>query len=136
VFSLDTYVKIVLYSALRMRQKPLQILFSWFLLVAVLSVLCDGACRGAHAMDSSGANGPTAVRSLTADHGCPCCPDSHHDSDDVCDDCVNCLCHASITPQGLLLSYLPVFSEIVSSDSFKFLPEVYLPKFVPPQSQA
>jgi hypothetical protein len=41
-----------------------------------------------------------------------------------------------LTVQPLQLGYNPLILNLSTSDPFKHLPEVYLPKFIPPQIQA
>ncbi|ACH38952.1 hypothetical protein Gbem_1938 [Citrifermentans bemidjiense Bem] len=121
-----------------MTEKPLFKLVSWFILASVFAVLCNGVCSTAHALESQISNSQDSAVTGTADSvDTPCCPDDHHDSDGpACDDCVNCLCHVTVVPQLFSLNYLPVFSDLSSFTAFRFIPEVYLPKFIPPQNLA
>lgn len=119
-----------------MIEKPLFKFVSWFILASVFVVLCNGVCSTAHALESQiSASQVSADRADSDDT--PCCPDDHHDSEgSACDDCVNCLCHVTVVPQLFSLNYLPVFSDLSSFTAFRFIPEVYLPKFIPPQNLA
>ena len=106
------------------------------MLASVFLVLCNGVCSTAHALESQLSSlQVSAVTDAAASFGVPCCPDDHHDSESpACDDCVNCLCHVTVAPQLFRLNYLPVFSDISCFAAFRSLPEVYLPKFIPPQN--
>uniref|UniRef100_C6DYP2 DUF2946 domain-containing protein n=1 Tax=Geobacter sp. (strain M21) TaxID=443144 RepID=C6DYP2_GEOSM len=118
-----------------MRENPLFKFTSWFILASVLLLLCNGVCSTAHALESLVSNSQDTAASTADRVGAPCCPDNHHDSESpACDDCVNCLCHVTVAPQLFRLNYLPVFSDISSFAAFRLLPEVYLPKFIPPQN--
>ena len=116
-----------------LKNLPLK-LSSWLLIVAVLTVAFNGVCQTAHAMQDCVSKTVSASQpEVSAVDGCPCCP-VEHDDFDACGDCVNCVCHASVIIQQFTLSYAPVTSDIASSEPFKSLPEVYLPKFIPPQN--
>ncbi|GAW66570.1 hypothetical protein GPEL0_01r1996 [Geoanaerobacter pelophilus] len=121
-----------------MREKPLFKYVSWFILASVFLVLCNGVCSTAHALESQISTlQDSAGTDVAASVGSPCCPDDHHDSDSpACDDCVNCLCHVTVAPQLFRLNYLPVFSDLSTFTSFRLIPEVYMPKFIPPQNLA
>ena len=47
-----------------------------------------------------------------------------------------CACHLPVTMQPLQLHHAPVMSRLVTGEPFTFLPEVYLPRFIPPQNLA
>jgi len=49
---------------------------------------------------------------------------------------MNCACHASVTIQQFQLSYNPSILKLNLSEPFKYLPEVFLSKFIPPQKHA
>lgn len=119
-----------------MREKPLFKYVSWLLLASVFVVLCNGVCSTAHALEpqvSSLQN--CAFIDAAAGSGAPCCPDDRHGSESpACDDCVNCLCHVTVAPQLFRLNYLPLISQLSSFNAFRLMPEVYLPKFIPPQN--
>ena len=113
--------------------------FSWFLLVLMLTVTIDGVIENAHAMLSHviAASDQTSPLEISASHKCPCAPLEQHKDYDGCDTFVDCACHAPLTMQLFQLSYNPsILDNLYASDPFKFLPEVYLSKFVPPQNQA
>lgn len=103
--------------------------FSSVLLLVMLSVTINGAHESAHAMQSPA----SSASSAPAPDDTPCTPFEHHQDYDGCDSCVNCACHASMPVLSFNLGYNPVISALSTSDPFKYLPEVYLSKFVPPQ---
>lgn len=112
--------------------------FSLLLLVVMVTVTISGAYGNAHALQSHvAATGAQDVPSdLSAPHQCPCTPFEQHKDYDGCDTCVNCTCHASLVVQPFQLDYRPFELDLRPSDPFRFLPEVYLSKFIPPQKQA
>ena len=117
---------------------PLKI-FSWILLVLMLAVTIDGALERAHVMQSHviAASDQTSPSGISASHHCPCAPLEQHKDYDGCDTCVDCACHAPLPIQTFQLSYNPsILDNLSGSDPFKFLPEVYLSKFIPPQNPA
>jgi len=105
------------------------------LMFVMLTVTLHGIHESAHAMQ-----GQASISISTADaavpHDPPCTPFEHHQDYDGCDSCVNCACHASLTIQPLQLSYNPVITELQPYDPFRYLPEVYLTRFIPPQITA
>lgn len=113
---------------------------SWALLVVMMTVTVNGVNKCAHAMQSHAAvanvQSVTSPPEVSASHHCPCSPlEQHNDSED-CDSCINCTCHVHLNIQPFQLSYNPIISEINTCDTFTHLPEVYLPKFIPPQNLA
>lgn len=80
--------------------------------------------------------GHSAQSEIFASGQCPCCPVEHNDGTGVCDTCVNCICHVSLTFQPFHLTYTPFILDLKTSHPFKDLPEVYLSKFIPPQNRA
>jgi len=112
--------------------------FSWVLLVVVMTVTMHGVHNCAHAMQGHQTSAMVAVSSLeiSASHQSPCSPLSPHDDYDDCESCLNCACHAQLTIHPFQLSYNPSIIDFGTSEEFKHLPEVYLPKFIPPQNLA
>jgi len=105
---------------------------SSILLLVMLAVTINGAHESAHAMQSPAISVGSALET-PATHDTPCTPFEHNQDYDGCDSCVNCACHASMPVLSFKLGYNPVISDLSTSDPFKYLPEVYLSKFVPPQ---
>jgi len=119
-----------------MKLIPLKI-FSRLLLVIILTITINGVHESAHAMQSLFA--ATTVQESLSDksstHQCPCFPSDQHKDFDGCDTCINCTCHALLFAQELIISYNPSsILALKASDPFKFLPEVYLSKFIPPEN--
>jgi len=118
---------------------PLKLL-SWLLLAITLTVTVNCVISSAHALErEAAAAGQLVSQCQVSDaHHCPCAPAGglhDHDQDD-CDDCCGCACHLSLITEHFHFSYNPVMSDLQVSDPFQYLPEVYLPKFIPPQNQA
>ena len=57
-------------------------------------------------------------------------PDDH---DHVC---ISCPCHAPLACCFTQPVYAPAISTVSSLEIFHYLPDVYLPKFIPPQNRA
>ena len=112
--------------------------FTWFLLVAVLSVTVNCVHNNAHAMEShlSAAGDRASQAEMSAPHQCPCTPLEQHEDYDGCDTCANCACHAPLTIHQFELRYNPMVLDLSMSDTFTHLPEVFLSKFIPPQNNA
>lgn len=116
------------------KQTPLHFFFRLILLV-MLTVMGNGVHVNAHAMHThaTAANKCTLPPELSESHQCPSAPHEQHKDYDGCDICCNCSCHAPLTAQPFQLSYNPMVLDLNTSDPFKYLPEVYLSKFIPPQ---
>ena len=113
---------------------PLQF-FSKLFLVVMLTVIISGVHESAHALQNhmSAASDEASYYEISASHQCPCTPLEQPKDNDCCDTCDTCACHAPLTIQPFQLSYNPIISDLSTSEPFKHLPEVYLPKFIPPQ---
>lgn len=113
-------------------------IFSLILVVVMLTVAISGVHESAQATQSNvGAVDDKGLHSEIAEsRQCPCAPLEQHKECDGCDSCVNCACHAPLTVQQFQLSYNPLIVNLSTFDLFRFLPEVYLSKFIPPQKQA
>lgn len=118
-----------------MRKKIPFKFFTRLLLLVMLTVTINGVHESAHALQNRVATveDQDMHSALSVPHQCPCTPFEGHKDYDDCDACVNCACHAPLTVQPLKLVYNPVIVALNTYDPFKFLPEVYLSKFVPPQ---
>ena len=108
--------------------------FSLMLLVVMLTVTINGVHESAHALQShvTAAGDQVSPADISASQHSPCSPHEHHDDYDGCDTCINCVCHASLIIQPFQFCYNPSILDLSTSDPFKFLPEVYLSKFIPP----
>lgn len=108
------------------------------LLAVVIAASVVGLCREAHAVEECwGSHGAeTSACSLAgADDHCPSCPADEHTGGGCASSCY-CSCHLPVTSQFGFSVHTPHVSTLVPLDSFFRFPEVYLPKFVPPQLHA
>jgi hypothetical protein len=99
------------------------------MLTVIVAAMTHGLCDEAHASQH-------VVADSNCDQigsNCPDCPTGDHD-DTHCGDCTNCICHTFSLLGGFVLSYQPWSSDLLTFQPFRYLPEVYLSKFVPPQS--
>jgi hypothetical protein len=107
---------------------------SGLLMLLLLSVTIGGVHGTAHAQtQAAGADVHESAADGATTHHCPCSPLEQHTDDDGCDCCVNCACHAPLTIRPFQLSYSPLVQDLDPAEPFSHLPEVYLPKFIPPQ---
>jgi hypothetical protein len=114
---------------------PLKFVSQLLLLVALI-VIVHGVHESAHAMqDSVLASGDSVIThgQPSAPQNCPCAPPMEHKDYDGCDTCINCACHAMLAVPQLVLNYNPIILDLRFSDPYQYLPEVFLPKFIPPQ---
>ncbi len=107
---------------------------SLFLIVTILvaSGLCS--CLDSHAAQQS----PAAA--VAADCGgaghCPACPgDDHSDTDHDAGSCF-CACHLPLIAPKIEICYNPIVTSLFPLEKFSAIPEVFLPKFIPPQNLA
>lgn len=107
--------------------------FSWLLLVLMLSVAVNGMHANAHAGQDHGTVSEDHGQSVGSGDAHPCPHHEQHQDADGCNTCVNCTCHAPFTVQPFQLSYAPLVQDLNPAEPFRHLPEVYLPKFIPPQ---
>jgi len=106
------------------------------MLLVMLSITINGVHESAHAIQVhvTSAGEQASHSEISACHLCPCAPLEQHKDYDGCDTCVNCTCHAPLTNETLQISYNPSILKLYVSDLFKFIPEVFLTKFIPPQN--
>ncbi|HZV80704.1 MAG TPA: hypothetical protein VFF53_00895 [Geobacteraceae bacterium] len=111
---------------------------SWLLLAVMLIAAVHGVHENAHAMEIHAAESGCTASSAehSSPHECPCTPLEQHKDYDGCDSCVNCVCHASLSMHQFSLSYSPLVLELKPFEPFRYIPEVYLSRFTPPQNQA
>ena len=115
---------------------PLKYL-SMLLLLIMLLTSANGVHDTVHAMQSQlSTAGEQTSFATDSIHSCPCDPGEQHEDCDGCDSCINCSCHAPLTVQPFQLRYTPLIITLSSTDPFKHLPEVFIPKFIPPQNRA
>ena len=113
-------------------------LLSWIVLAVILTALTHGVCESAHASQgqSASATEQNSGHEISVSANSPCCPLEQHSDSDICDTCINCICHVSLAIQRFQFCYTPVIVDLKTSDPFRLMPEVYLPKFIPPQNLA
>lgn len=111
---------------------------SEILLVIMLVVAVNGVHESAYAMQGSvsASSYQASLSKISAPHQCPCAPLEQHKDYDGCDTCINCACHAPLPVQVFKLSQNSIILSLSTSETFTYLPEVYLPKFIPPQIHA
>lgn len=105
------------------------------MVMVIVTMAVAGFCRSAHASEPPGdaPYGHCAGHFDEMEQQCPDCPDDSHSGPDQCDSSCNCSCHASLAAQPIQLRYSPQIATLVAIEPIKSLPDVYLPKFVPPQ---
>jgi hypothetical protein len=109
---------------------------SLLLIVMILAASGFSLCGGAHAQEHAWggeSRESSAAASVAADH-CPGCPDGGHAGADHDASSCYCSCHLPLTEQFVRIQHDPVIAELVSFEPFSVLPEVYLPRFIPPQN--
>jgi hypothetical protein len=120
-----------------MRIKSPKKIVTWALLIVTLFVTINCVHESAHAVQRDmAATGDTEQSTVSASHQCPFAPLEQHEDYDGCDACVNCACHAPLAFQQFQLSYRPMILALNTTYLFKHPPEVFLPKFIPPQNKA
>lgn len=109
--------------------------FARLLLVVMLAVTVNSVHESAHAMQShlESAGDQALPPEIAEPHQCPCSPLEQHKDYDGCDNCLNCACHAPLIVQQFKFDFNPLILDLQTTDPFRFIPEVYLSKFIPPQ---
>jgi len=105
-------------------------------MVIILAVSALSLCRETHATEQSRVAYQQAACEAfggSADH-CPACPDGGHPDEDQCASSCYCSCHLPVTEQSLMIGYSSIVADLLHFERFTALPEVYLPKFIPPQN--
>jgi hypothetical protein len=92
-------------------------------------MVCVGESASGHDTQAS------ALHQAPVDDACPhypkgVTPDGHDHA------CVSCPCHAPLAALPVQPVYAPTITGISATDILQYLPEVYLPRFVPPQLHA
>ena len=114
--------------------KPAFLLF----IVAIFTVTALFPClEGASAEQSRGSQLQSlATFDETAGDHCPNCPDQGDSDSGHCDSSCSCSCHPPVIGQPVQVRLDQIVMDIVFFEPFSALPEVYLPKFTPPQNVA
>lgn len=117
-------------------------LVSFILIMVTLTLATAGLCYDAGAEEIASAKSlkttHAAIPSLTSIKSNPIFPgDQSTDDDGLCGPCRYCACHAPLITYQIRIAYTPrVVIVMIASDPLIVLPEVYLPKFIPPQNLA
>lgn len=120
-----------------MRNSNLFKFVSRLLLVVMLSAILGGVCEDAHAAPGADLlRSQDAVSYLDQGGACPCCPLEGQADPHGCHAGCDCACHASLNVQPYSYFYTPVLSDLHLCETFAYLPEVFLSRFVPPQLKA
>lgn len=111
---------------------------SLLLIIAMLTVTALFPCmQDAAAEQSTGTQLQSfaAVDETAGDH-CPHCPDQGHSDSGHCDSSCSCSCHPPVIGQPVRIRLDEIVIDLVFLEPFTALPEVYLPKYIPPQNVA
>jgi len=116
---------------------PRGILKKFISLLVIATILAASlfcSCLDSHAAEQS--RPEAAGTACAADDHCPACPaDDHPDADHCASSCF-CSCHLPLTVLAIRIEHSQVITDLVFLESFTAMPEVYLPKFIPPQNLA
>ena len=114
-------------------------LTSLFLMAIVLAVSALSLCPETDATEQSRAAYRQAACEASsesaADH-CPACPGGGHADEDQCASSCYCSCHLPVPEQSPMIGHSSIVADLIHFERFTALPEVYLPKFIPPQNRA
>lgn len=121
-----------------MKHEPRRITALLLLLVTISGLLmsfseelfCAGELPGAHETAIS----QLLVLNQTPDSS-PAAP-SHSPDDHLCTGDCSCPCQAPLSCPMISASYSPLLVSLQHVESVRYIPEVYLSKFIPPQKQA
>jgi len=110
-------------------------IISQLLFVVMLTMMVTAVHESVHAMmcQVKIVSEQAKHSEITASHLSPCSPLEQHKDFDGCDTCAYCTCHAPLSSQPVHISYNPVVLTLHTSEPFRFLPTVFLSKFIPPQ---
>jgi hypothetical protein len=98
------------------------------------NVLCAGELPGAHEKAHSS---PLHDTEQIQDSTCPCAPSPDHSpSDHFCTGDCGCPCQAPLTSSAPAFSHSGSFTYLYHTEHTRYIPEVYLSLFVPPDSAA
>ncbi len=112
---------------------------SLLLVVLIGSASLFSLCQIAHASDHSECTRgvKAAATAVTTEHGCdPALPAGEQRDTDQCDSSCYCTCNLPVTGSPLQFDKKLLIAELTAIEVFTALPEVFLPKFIPPQNLA
>lgn len=96
------------------------------------NVLCAGELPGAHETANASHEHDTAQ---THDSDCPGAPSpAHSPSDHFCVGDCGCPCQAPLSQPPMVVKHSPSFTYLYHTELTRYIPEVYLSLFVPPDS--
>lgn len=106
------------------------------LVVSLLASFIGGVCGDVHAESYCSVDTVTTCSALdtNAAGGSPCTPDSDHPDSGHCDDCCSCPCHTCSHDCAVTIKHSPFVASLVTFEPFSAVPEVVIPKFVPPEN--
>ncbi len=117
-----------------MKQNRFRKHISFLMVVVIFTISVTGFTRisesGESAKYTSYSPGGTYHSSVEIQH--PSCPVDEHSVPDHCDSSCHCPSHAPLTVQPIQVICSQLITPFVFLEPFKALPEVYLPKFIPP----
>ncbi|MBT0665571.1 hypothetical protein KI809_14780 [Geobacter pelophilus] len=118
-----------------MNRAVIAILVIVSLIASVVGGLCSDVHPDAHCSLEAGSS--CAKISKAPCSSTPCNPDHDGHSDDGhCDDCCGCSCNRSVVSTVVYLHYSPLVTTLSGNEPSSVFPEVFIPKFVPPESLA
>jgi hypothetical protein len=95
-----------------------------------LSVFVGNACAAGVGQEK---HGHVVGKLVSVDKETPCCPcDDDDSSSGHCNSFCSCACHAHLPSQLLQAVFSKIVTPLQFLETFKAIPEVYLPKFIPP----
>jgi hypothetical protein len=119
------------FVQMRLAIKKFAALLLIFVVLAAAG-LCP--CLESHAMEQSVACSHGGCD--TVDEQGPACPaDDHAPAGHDAASCF-CACHLPVLVLLIQIQHVPVSGKLSPAETFTALPEVYLPKFIPPQNLA
>ena len=107
---------------------------SLFLVVTILAASGLCSCLDSHAAQQLSSSVTTECGSA-ADYSPTCPVDDHSDADHDAASCF-CSCHLPLIVLPLDILPSPIAGKLSFFETFTVMPEVYLPKFIPPQNLA
>ena len=122
-----------------MLHRGVQKIAALILVIVILAAPTFCMCQ-----EIDGQDHPRIERSHAAGHDsthdcpdkCPGCPSENDQSSDHDASACYCSCHLPVIVQPIQINHVPLVSDLVAFEPFTALPEVCLPKFIPPQNQA
>lgn len=108
------------------------------LTIAMLASLIGGICGDVHADGHSASSHVAYCSAPPCDNGnaSPSHPENDHPNDSHCEDCCSCSCHSYSHAGGIVIKHAPFVATLITYEPFTAIPEVVIPKFVPPENHA